>query len=377
MAKKIITVVETKPKYPKIIDRRLQQLRFQLEEQKAEFICVSFLPNIRYLTNFSGSSALIFVSFDEIHFITDDRYEEQIKDELYPLPNLITHITRDPWNYLVEKNLLNDVQSIAFEADCMPYAVAVEIRNIIRPVKFKPAANLVSRFTQPKDPDELKYIRKSLELTEQVYQYMLEFIKPGMTEIEIAIELSYQCRKAGSEGEPTEIVVVSGNRGSLVFGNPSDRKVRNNELISLDFGCRVNGFGSDISRTVALGRVTKEQKLMYDVLRTAQRAAIKEVRPGMNGKHLDSIARNIIFKEGFGDYFKHTVGHGMGLQAVESPIISNYLEDQIVPEDTVIGIEPGIYVPDKFGMRVEEVMLVTPNGGEVLLAAPDEIAVIL
>jgi Xaa-Pro aminopeptidase len=377
MAKKITSVVETKPKYPKIIDRRLQQLRFQLEEQKAEFICVSFLPNIRYLTNFSGSSALIFVSLEEIHFITDDRYEEQIKDELYPLPNLITHITRDPWNYLVEKNLLNDVQSIAFEADYMPYAVAVEIRNIIRPVKFKPATNLVSRFTQPKDIDELKYLRKSLELTEQVYQYMLEFIKPGMSEIEIAIELSYQCRKAGSEGEPTEIVVVSGNRGSLVFGNPSDRKVKKNELIILDFGCRINGFGTDISRTIALGRVTKEQKQMYDVLRTAQKAAIKEVRPGMNGKHLDSIARNIIAKEGYGDYFKHTVGHGIGLQAVESPIISNYLEDQIVPEDAIVGIEPGIYVPDKFGMRVEEVMLVTPNGGEVILAAPDEIAVIL
>lgn len=377
MAKKITPIVETKPKYPKIIDRRLQQLRFQLEEQKAEFICISFLPNIRYLTNFSGSSALIFVSLEEIHFITDDRYEEQIKDELYPLPNIITHITRDPWNYLVEKKLLNDVQSIAFEADYMPYAVAVEIRNIIRPVKFKPATNLVSRFTQPKDPDELKYIRKSLELTEQVYQYMLEFIKPGMTEIEIAIELSYQCHKAGSEGEPTEIVVVSGNRGSLVFGNPSDRKVKKNELIILDFGCRVNGFGTDISRTVALGRVTKEQKQMYDVLRSAQRAAIKEVRPGMNGKHLDSIARNIIAKEGFGDFFKHTVGHGIGLQAVESPIISNYLEDQIVPEDSIVGIEPGIYVPDKFGMRVEEVMLVTPNGGEVILAAPDEIAVIL
>lgn len=377
MAKKTTTVVETKPKYPKIIDRRLQQLRFQLEEQKAEFVCVSYLPNIRYLTNFSGSSALIFISENEIHFITDDRYEEQIKDELYPLPNLITHITRDPWKYLVVEGLLKEVQSIAFEADYMPYAVAVEIRNIIRPVKFKPATNLVSRFTQPKDPDELKYLKKSLELTEQVYRYMLEFIKPGMSEIEIAIELSYQSRKAGSEGEPTEIVVVSGNRGSLVFGNPSERKVKKNELIILDFGCRINGFGTDISRTVALGRVTKEQKLMYDALRTAQRAAIKEVRPGMNGKHLDSIARKIISDAGYGDYFKHTVGHGIGLQAVESPIISNYLEDQIVPEDTIVGIEPGIYVPEKFGMRVEEVMLVTPNGGEVILAAPDEIDVIL
>jgi len=318
----------------------------------------------------------MFVHENEIHFITDDRYEEQIKFELYPLPNLKTHITRDPWNYLESGGILKGLQSIAFEAEYMPYSSAVEIRNIIRPVKFKPATNMVTRFMQSKDPEELIYVKRSLEISDGVYQLMLGFIKPGMSEIEVATEICYQARKLGSEGDASEIIVVSGNRGSIVFGNPSDRKIKKNELIILDFGVRINGFGTDISRTISTGKVSKEQKLMYETIRNAQRIAAAEVRPGMNGRHLDGIVRNIINEAGFGNNFKHTSGHGIGLLAYENPFITNYLEDEIVPEDSILGIEPGIYSTDKFGIRCEDVMLVKNNGGEVLLAAPDEIAVI-
>lgn len=363
-------------KYPKIIDRRLQQIRFQLDDQKVESICIFNIANIRYITNFSGISALLFVHENEVHFITDDRYEEQIKSELYQLPNLRTHITRDPWNYVASSGILNGIQSIAFEAEYMPYAEAVEIRNIIRPVKFKPATNMVTRFMQSKDPEELCYIKKSLEISNTVYEYLLTFIKPGITEIDIATEIAYQTRKNGSEGDPSDIIVVSGNRGSLVFGNPSERKIRKNDLIIVDYGSRVNGFGSDISRTISMGKVSKEQKLMYQAIRKAHKAALSEVRPGMNGKHLDQIVRNIIKNDGFGENFKHTSGHGIGISPTESPLITNYLDHEIVPEDSIIGIEPGIYSTDKFGIRSEEVILVKNHGGELILPAPEEIAVI-
>jgi len=362
--------------YPKIINRRLSQIRFQLEEQKAECICIYNGANIRYLTNFSGSEALLFVKENELHFITDDRYEEQVKFELYQLPNLKIHITRDQWNYLPDSGILEGVDSIAFEAEYLPYALAVEIRNIIRPVKFKPATNMVTRFMQSKDPEEIEYIKKSLEISEKVYKYLLEFIKPGMTEIDIATEIAYQTRKMGSEGDPSEIIVVSGNRGSQVFGNPSNKKIKKNELIIVDFGSRVNGFGTDISRTISIGKISKEQKIMYDTIRNAQKKAIKEVRPGMNGKHLDNLVRTTIHDAGFGENFKHTSGHGIGLQAYENPFLTYYLNDEIVPEDAVLGIEPGIYSTDKFGIRCEEIILVKNNGGEIILPAPDEIAVI-
>lgn len=372
----VVPAVSNESKYPKIIDRRLQQVRFQLDDQKVESICVFNIANIRYITNFSGINALLFVHENEIHFITDDRYEEQIKTELYQLPNLRTHITRDPWNYVASSGILDGIQSIAFEAEYMPYAEAVEIRNIIRPVKFKPATNMVTRFMQSKDAEELSFIKKSLEISNQVYEYLLTFIKPGMTEIDIATEIAYQTRKFGSEGDPSDIIVVSGNRGSLVFGNPSDRKIRKNDLIIVDFGSTVNGFGSDISRTISVGKVSKEQKSMYQTIRKAQKAALSEVRPGMNGKHLDQIVRNIIKNDGFGENFKHTSGHGIGISPIESPLLTYYLDMEIVPEDSIIGIEPGIYSTDKFGIRSEEVVLVKNHGGEIILPAPEEIAVI-
>lgn len=375
MAKKIITR-ENVNKYPKIVDRRLEQLRFSFEEQKAEAIAVSFMPNIRYLTNFSGSNALFFIMEDELHFVTDDTYEEQIQDELYPLPNLYTHITRDPWIYLVENNVFKGVQGISFEADFMAYSEAVEIRNKIRPIKFKPADNLVSRFTQPKDPDELIHIKTSLELADKVYNKMLNIIKVGMTEIEIANEIAHQCRLAGSEGDPQDIIVVSGPRCSQVNGNPSHKKIKKQELVIIDFGCKVNGYGTAISRTIAMGRVTKEQKTMYESLLKARSLARNEVRPGMFGKHLDTICRNSIKNDGFGAFFKHGFGHGMGLRAVEQPIISYEITDQIIPEECVVGVEPGIYISNKFGMRAEDVFLIGKNGGEMLLPAPEQIAII-
>ncbi len=377
MAKQETTMEKTN-KYPKMIDKRLEQMRFSFaDEHKVEAIAITFMPNIRYLTNFSGSSAILFILENEIHFVTDDRYEEQIKDELYDLPNMTIHITRHPWEYMVENELFSKVESMGFEADWMPYAEAVEIRNKIRPIKFKPATNLVTRFTQPKDPEELNYFKQSIKITEDTYAKMLEIIKPGMSEKEIAMELSYQARQLGSEGEPSEIIVISGPRCGIVNGSPSERKVKKNDIIIMDFGSRVNGFGSDISRTIKLGSVSKDQKAMYQILREAQKLAIKSVRPGMNGRHLDSIARNVIKKSGYGEYFKHDLGHGVGLRSVEEPLITPRSDSYMIPEDCIIGIEPGIYLPDKFGMRVEEVVLVTKSGGVIISNSPDQIEAIL
>ena len=378
MAKKTVKKTVQKPSYPKIADTRLQQIHFTMEDLKVDALVITYLPNIRYLTNFSGSNATLFITEKEIIFITDDRYEEQIKEELFPLPDLKTFISRDVWDVVNKKKFLKGVNTLAFEADRMTYSDAVFIRNLIRPVKFKPCPNVVERFTQPKSPEEFEYIQQSCAMSEAVYEKMLKFIKPGISERDLAIEICYQSRQMGSQGEPFDIIAVSGPRGALVHGQPSDKKIKNGDIVLMDFGCKVNGFSSDITRAVAVGKATKEQKKLYKILNKAKEAAIAGVRPGMNGKTLDKIARSIIEKEGYGSYFQHSLGHGVGIEVHESPVITfrDMKEEQIVPENVVLAIEPGVYLPDKFGMRIEDNIQVTRAGGKHITKAPDELVII-
>lgn len=361
---------------PEMASRRLDQIRFTLEDLKLDALVVTSLANIRYITNFSGSAAILFITNDALHFITDDRYDTQIKSELYELPNLKTYITRDVWGLVNSENILDDIDTLGFEADVMPYSEAVDIRNKIRPVKFKPAAGEIERFMRPKAPEELESIKKACSIAEEVYEKIIGMVKPGMTEHELASEISYQARLLGSEGEAFDIIAVSGERSALVHGQPSDKVIKKGDIILLDFGCIVNGFRSDITRTFAMGKATKEQKDLYKLLWEAKCKAVEAVRPGMNAKLLDAVARDMIKEAGFGDYFLHSLGHGIGLITHEKPIITFRLEDQIIPEDCVLAIEPGVYLPNKFGMRVEDDILVTRSGGEYLTHAPEELPII-
>ena len=363
--------------YPDIINTRLEQIRIRFQELKTDGLVVTYLPNIRYLTNYSGSNAMLIIFNDEIFFFTDDRYEEQIKTELYPLPGLRTFITRDVWKYCNDKQILKDVKMLAFEGDRVPYSEAVEIRNKIRPLKFKPADNKeVERYTMPKAPEELANIQEACRMAEETYKKILKFIKPGVTEKQIANEIAYISRKLGSEKDPFDIIVASGARGAIVHGTPTDKKIKHGDVIIMDFGCTYNGFVSDITRTVAVGKATKEQKEIYKLLVHAKDSAIKGVHPLMNGIHLDLIARDIIKTAGYGNYFKHSLGHGVGLMVHESPIINFQYEGQIIPEDIVLAIEPGVYIPGKFGMRVEDDIFVQREGTKYLTKAPEELPII-
>jgi Xaa-Pro aminopeptidase len=367
--------VEQKP-YPKTIDKRLHQLRFNMDDNKVNCVFVSHLPNIRYFTNFSGSAAAMLIFNDEIHFFTDDRYEEQAKTELYALHNLRVHITRDVWEYCVKKNIINKIQSLGVETEYLNYEDAVNIRQLVHShdIKFKAVKSLVEKYTQPKSPEELESIRKSCNIAEKVFEHILKIIKPGMTELDIAIEIDYRSRLLGSEGPAFDTIVTSGTRGALVHGQPSIKKIRKNDIVLMDFGCKVNGFCSDISRTICVGKPTREQQELYKLIYSAMSEAISEVRPGMKGHFLDSVARDIITKAGYGNYFQHSLGHGIGLVCHEKPVISFRLQDQVIPEGAVLAIEPGIYLPEKFGIRIEDNVLVAKIGSNIKLTnAPEEL----
>ncbi|MCX7908654.1 MAG: Xaa-Pro peptidase family protein [Ignavibacteria bacterium] len=376
MAKKTTETSVIKRTYPEKIDQRLQQIRFRIEEEKADGLFVNYLPNIRYLTNFSGSAASLFILKDEVWFFTDDRYEEQIQTELYELPNLKTFITRDVWDYCVKKKLLKDISSIVFESERLSYQDVINIRNIIRPVKFKPALGIVEPFTMPKSTEELENIRKACEMSEKVFEQVLKNFKVGMTEKELAAEVVYIARKLGSEGEPFPTIVVSGKRSSLVHGSPSEKQIKSNEVVTIDFGCIVNGFCCDVTRVFAVGKSTKEQRAIYELLIKAKDSAIERVRPFVNGKLVDEAARSLIAKAGYGEYFQHSLGHGVGISPHEQPLITFRKDDQIIPEGCILAIEPGVYIPNKYGLRVEDNIYVNRDGAKYLTKAPTELIVI-
>lgn len=368
------TTTNDKEKYPSIVDRRLMQIRYTMEEHKVDSIVITYMPNIRYLTNFSGSSATMYILENEIHFITDDRYKEQIKDELYDLPNMKIHINRDPFGYMKKNKILGKAVTLGFEADKMPYSIAVDIRNRIRPLKFKPGSpQMVEKFTMPKSSEELKFMTSAIKIGEETFRKILDTVKPGMTEREVAIELSYQAQMLGSEGVAFDPLVTSGNRGGIVHGKPSNKEIEKNEIVLMNYSTRINGFIADLTRVFVIGKAKKEYKDIYKLLYNSMVKARSEVLPGMNGKHLDTVARTPIIEAGYGEYFEHSLGHGIGLTAIENPIITFRMDNQIIPDKSVITIEPGIYVPGKFGIRVEDMVQVTPNGGTGLTEVPEKL----
>lgn len=360
---------------PEIIERRLMQLEHERADNKVDGLVISHVPHVRYITNFSGVNAFLFILPEKTIFITDERYKDDL-DELYPLPNLEVHITRDPWTYLPENGLFDKVGSLGFEADRIPYAIAVEIRNKIRPVKFKPLTNMLDRYVQPKSKLELENIKKASEIAIKTYEDVLEIIKPGMTEKELSNEIAYRSRVNGSESEPFPIIVTAGPHASHVHGVPGDRKFRKSEIILMDFGVKYNGLIAGICRTIGLGKITKEQKDIYKLLKKAQQTAIDNIVPGMKASYLDGFARDVIKKAGYGEYFEHPLGHGFGLAAEEIPMIYHTEVETMVPQDCVLTIEPGIYIPEKFGMRIEDIVLVTTTGGERITDSPNELVII-
>ncbi|MDD3124779.1 MAG: Xaa-Pro peptidase family protein [Candidatus Kapabacteria bacterium] len=362
---------------PEKVELRLRQVKFNMEDEiKADALVVTNLPNIRYLTNFSGSAATLFIASDAVYFVTDDRYEEQVKLELFRLPNMRVFITRDPWALVKDGTILKDIESIAFEADKMSYYEAVQLRNLVKPIKMKPASRPVELYTLAKTPEEIGYIETACQTAEKVYEIIKPMIKVGAMENDLAAEITYQGRKLGSEADAFDVIFVSGERGALVHGKPSNKRIESGDIVLMDFGCVINGFVSDISRTVAVEKATDDQKQMYKLLYAAQQKAIEGIRPGANGKNIDALARDMIAAAGYGEYFQHSLGHGIGLVEHEAPILTHRMTDQIIPEHCALAVEPGVYLPNKYGMRVEDDVLVIKGGTRLLTHALPELEIV-
>mgnify|MGYP005725320111 CR=1 FL=1 len=349
---------------------RLDQIQRAIRVCKCEALVVSSLASIRYLTNFSGSNALVLITGDALTILTDRRYRDQVVLEAKNAEPIIAE--KDLFAEIKKHDLLKGCRRVAFEAKHLSCHNFTYLRDSSPNVKFCPTKDIVELATIAKTPEEIEQIHVACQIAVKVWNNVLPLIQAGMTELDVAAELSYQAKKCGAEGDAFEPIVASGWRSALPHGTASRKKLEKGELVVIDFGCKYNGFCSDITRTVMLGEANEKQRHIYEAVKQANQIAVDSIEAGMGAARLDGVARRFLKSQGYEKEFSHSLGHGLGLDVHSSPGIAERSKESI-PADAVITIEPGVYVPGVGGVRIEDDVLVTPSHPKVLTPIPREL----
>ncbi|MCU0426738.1 MAG: Xaa-Pro peptidase family protein [Candidatus Kapabacteria bacterium] len=351
-----------------IHEQRIEELRSEFDERGIDALFVTHVPHVAYLTGFSGSSAMLVLTRTAAHFITDGRYAEQARQEI-TASGMTIHIEREWWAYIQEKQLPEGATTIGFEASHISVAGAETMQRTVEGRSWKAITGMVEAVVMVKTREEVDCIKSAAAIATKVYDHVLRVAKVGMTENDIAAEVAYVAKKLGSEGEGFETIVASGVRGALPHGRASNKAIRQGELVTLDFGCRVGGFYSDVTRTFALGEPAMFDRAIFALVLLANETGIAAAQGGINVATLDAAAREIIKDAGYGDDFAHGLGHGLGREVHEKPSVSYRFPDDIAPVGAVITIEPGIYLAERCGVRIEDDVWLTETGCEVLTGA--------
>ena len=348
-------------------DRRSERqtaLRGALEADGLDALLVSHLPNIRYLTGFTGSAGLLLVRPDATTLITDFRYAVQAPNEAGSAA-VVEIDQKSVWDRL--GRLLAGVApgALGIEAQALSVRDAERVAGLTRD-RVVPTSDLVERLRAIKSPEEVTAIRAAADLAQAALAELLPTVRPGLTELEIAATLEAALRRRGSEWHPFPTIVASGPRAALPHARTSPRTVQAGEWLLLDFGAQVDGYCADLTRTVVVGaRADERQRTIYDLVRTAQRRALEHLRAGMTGREGDALARDVIAARGFGEAFGHSLGHGLGLEVHEGPRLAP-TADAPLPLHAVVTVEPGIYLPGWGGVRLEDDAYLGPDGMVVL-----------
>jgi Xaa-Pro aminopeptidase len=354
-------------------EKRTALLRAELRKRKCDAFLTSFLPHVRYLTGYSGSNGLCIVTDSAVTLLTDFRYQEQIETEVPFASKRI--VQGDLLAAAIKEKVFVHCSSVAFEEEYLSFVSFHVLKEKLAGVRLFPSSEIVETLTAVKEETEIALIRKAAAITEQVFEKILGVLKPGIAESDIAAEISYLHRMFGAEKDSFDTIAASGVRGSLPHGTASSKKIQKGEMVTLDFGCVYQGYCSDLTRTVAIGAPSAEAKKIYRIVLDAQRAAINAARDGVAGKKLDSIARTFIKKKGYGKFFGHGLGHGIGLQIHESPRVFAKSKHTL-RAGNVITIEPGIYLPGKCGVRIEDDVVIRDGTCEVITSSPKELIVL-
>lgn len=338
-------------------------------------IIISSPENRLYFTGFPSSDGFLVVAKQEAVFFTDSRYIEAAKNaENGFRAELLTRVSKEILQFLQEKN----ISRVLLERERLTVSEFESFKSILKPIKAsssKKLENKINSLRGVKTKEEIKNIKKAQRIAEDAFNHILTFIKPGATEKEIALELDFYMLSHGAEAVSFETIAVAGKKTSMPHGVPDENVIKDGDFVTLDFGAVVNGYHSDMTRTVGVGNISPEQKKIYEIVLQAQLKSLEVLKCGVSCKDADSAARDVITNAGYGEYFGHGTGHGVGVEIHEGPSLSPRSES-ILKVNNIVTVEPGIYIPGKFGVRIEDMARITRSGCENLTKSPKELIIL-
>ena len=341
---------------------RADRVAARLPERDVDLLLVTDLVNLRYLTGFTGSNGLALLGPDVRRFVTDFRYVERAAGEVEGFDR-----ERGERDLLgsVEGGLPHGPVRLGFEDQHMTVRAHARLRELLDPrVELVPAGGLVEAERAVKEPEELEAIRAAAALGDEIYRWLAGAGLVGRTEREVARALEEEMRRRGAQDPSFPSIVASGEAGAFPHAEPRDVPIAAHALVTLDLGVRLDGYCSDCTRTWATGELSDDLAEVYELVRRAQQAAVEAVRPGPEGREVDAVAREMIARAGHGDHFGHGLGHGVGLEVHEGPRLAASSEEPLLAGN-VVTVEPGVYLPGRGGVRIEDLVAVTEDGCEV------------
>ncbi|UDK97492.1 aminopeptidase P family protein [Lysinibacillus sphaericus] len=351
---------------------KLQKLRKILQEQNIDGILITNEYNRRYMTGFTGTAGVAIVSQNDAVFITDFRYTEQATAQIKDY-RIVQH----------EVTLLEEIATqvkamgiklLGFEKDSVSYGTYELYKNIIQ-ADLVPVSGLIEKIRLIKTAQEINIIKVACEIADHAFTHILDYIKPGKTELDVSNELEFFMRQQGATQSSFDTIVASGLRSALPHGVATNKVIEKGDFVTLDFGALYNGYISDITRTVAVGEPSEKLVEMYNTVLASQLLALEKVGPGLTGIQADAIARDYLTEKGYGEAFGHSLGHGIGLEVHEGPGLSKRSNTVLEP-GMAVTIEPGVYVPGVGGVRIEDDILITESGNELLTHSTKELIIL-
>jgi len=356
--------------------KRTERLLKIMEEKGLESLFLNNVQNIRYISGYTGEDSYILISPKGKWFITDYRYSEQAEKECKTFEVICRNRQQVSLGQCVN-NLLkeNSISKMGFERNHINYGMIEDIREALDNVEMTASVDIVEEMRYVKDEDEIALTKKAAQIADKAFSKLMDVIKVGMTEADAALELEYYMRKFGAEGVAFDTILLAGARTSMPHGIPSEKVIEHGDFVTIDFGALYKGYRSDMTRTFVMGEATEEQVRLYNSVLESQIKGVATVKAGITGKEPDDRVKEILERDAYYEHAGKGLGHGIGLNLHEPPFLSQICTNEL-QENCIITIEPGVYIPGFGGVRVEDTVVVTKDGCEIITHTPKELLIV-